>query len=67
MRKKGLRATLSRQFVEGGAQVLFGAKRSRSDVCAGEGQVEGEDGVLGVDGEHEMADARRRFLGDVGM
>ena len=33
----------------------------------GEGQVEGEDGVLSVDGEHEMADPHRRFLGDVGM
>ena len=34
---------------------------------AGLRQVEGEDGVLGVDGEHEMADPHRRFLGDVGM
>ena len=33
----------------------------------GEDQVEGEDGVLSVDGEHEMADPCRRFLGDVGM
>ena len=33
----------------------------------GEDQVEGEDGVLGVDGEHEMSDPRRRFLGDEDM
>ena len=33
----------------------------------GEDPVEGEDGVLSVNGEHEMSDPRRRFLGDDGM
>ena len=33
----------------------------------GEDQVEGEDSVLGVDGEHEMSDPHHHFLGDEDM